>query len=237
VRNRCRPGLWACTKGLQAVGNGAHLASMMPRLNAHTAGTRAAPLRVAAVHEADTGSALRPERADDGRRQDSRGAVPRWHVCDCLFDARRELSLDKSIIKGPHVKEIWYDPRYGVSCLIHQSDQWGNPDVQTADQQTRQRLDFPAGRYGGRLPVARPSTETGSNSLGSPIFGLLRLLRRTNRQRYLPTPLGVRQERNPPRFQNQVQRNRAAIASPQRIVASCERGHIHRPIGVRDLNI
>ena len=133
---RCRPGLRACTKGLQAIGKRSAFGQHDSTAECSHRWTRAAPLRVAAVHEADTGPALRPERADDGRRQDSRGAVPRWHVCDCLFDARRELSLDKSIIKGPHVKEIWYDARYGVSCVIHQSDQWG---IQTYKPPTSKR--------------------------------------------------------------------------------------------------
>jgi Putative collagen-binding domain of a collagenase len=35
------------------------------------------------------------------------------------------FTLKKSIIKCARVKEIWYDLRYGVSYLIHQSDQWG----------------------------------------------------------------------------------------------------------------
>lgn len=35
------------------------------------------------------------------------------------------FTLDKSIIKANRVNEIWYDPRYGISYLIHQSDQWG----------------------------------------------------------------------------------------------------------------
>jgi uncharacterized protein DUF4038/collagenase-like protein with putative collagen-binding domain len=35
------------------------------------------------------------------------------------------FTLDKSIIKGERVKEIWYDPRYGVSYEVHQTDRWG----------------------------------------------------------------------------------------------------------------
>jgi hypothetical protein len=43
-----------------------------------------------------------------------------------VYSPRGEsFTLDKSIIKGSRVKEIWYDPRYGVPYLIHQSDQWG----------------------------------------------------------------------------------------------------------------
>jgi len=43
-----------------------------------------------------------------------------------IYSPRGEaFTLDKSIIKGDRVKEIWYDPRYGVSYLFHQTDRWG----------------------------------------------------------------------------------------------------------------
>jgi hypothetical protein len=35
------------------------------------------------------------------------------------------FALDKSIIKAERVREIWYDPRYGVSYEFHQTDHWG----------------------------------------------------------------------------------------------------------------
>ncbi|MCB0845079.1 MAG: glycoside hydrolase family 140 protein [Bacteroidetes bacterium] len=35
------------------------------------------------------------------------------------------FSIDKSYIKGKRIKEIWYDPRYGVSHLIHTGDTQG----------------------------------------------------------------------------------------------------------------
>ena len=35
------------------------------------------------------------------------------------------FTLNKHVIKGRRLKEIWYDPRYGVSYLIHEADAWG----------------------------------------------------------------------------------------------------------------
>jgi hypothetical protein len=43
-----------------------------------------------------------------------------------IYSPRGEsFTLDKSIIEGERLKEIWYDPRYGVSYLFHQTDRWG----------------------------------------------------------------------------------------------------------------
>jgi hypothetical protein len=43
-----------------------------------------------------------------------------------IYSPRGEsFTLDKSIIQAERVKEIWYDPRYGVSYLFHQTDRWG----------------------------------------------------------------------------------------------------------------
>lgn len=43
-----------------------------------------------------------------------------------VYSPRGEsFTLDKSIIKAQRVKEIWYDPRYGISYEIHQTDGWG----------------------------------------------------------------------------------------------------------------
>jgi hypothetical protein len=33
--------------------------------------------------------------------------------------------VDKHVIRGRRLKEIWYDPRYGVAYLVHESDTWG----------------------------------------------------------------------------------------------------------------
>ena len=35
------------------------------------------------------------------------------------------FTVNKQVIKGRRLKEIWYDPRYGVSYLIHETDTWG----------------------------------------------------------------------------------------------------------------
>jgi Protein of unknown function (DUF4038)/Putative collagen-binding domain of a collagenase len=43
-----------------------------------------------------------------------------------VYSPRGEsFTLDKSIIKAERLKEIWYDPRYGVSYEFHQTDRWG----------------------------------------------------------------------------------------------------------------
>jgi hypothetical protein len=43
-----------------------------------------------------------------------------------VYSPRGEsFAIDKSVIKGERLKEIWYDPRYGVSYEFHQSDCWG----------------------------------------------------------------------------------------------------------------
>ena len=43
-----------------------------------------------------------------------------------VYSPRGEsFTPDKSIIKAERVREIWYDPRYGIPYLIHQSDRWG----------------------------------------------------------------------------------------------------------------
>ena len=35
------------------------------------------------------------------------------------------FTVDKQVISGSRVNEIWYDPRYGTSALLHTSDRWG----------------------------------------------------------------------------------------------------------------
>ena len=43
-----------------------------------------------------------------------------------VYSPRGEsFTLDKSIIKADRLKEVWYDPRYGISYVIHQTDRWG----------------------------------------------------------------------------------------------------------------
>jgi len=43
-----------------------------------------------------------------------------------VYSPRGEsFSIDKSYIKARYIKEIWYDPRYGVSYLIHTGDTQG----------------------------------------------------------------------------------------------------------------
>lgn len=37
----------------------------------------------------------------------------------------KQFSIDKGVIKGKHVTEIWYDPRYGISYKIHTGDTKG----------------------------------------------------------------------------------------------------------------
>ncbi len=37
----------------------------------------------------------------------------------------KPFTVDKSIIQGERVREIWFDPRYGVSHHIHTSDNVG----------------------------------------------------------------------------------------------------------------
>ena len=39
--------------------------------------------------------------------------------------AGEAFTVDKHVIKGRRLNEIWYDPRYGVSYLIHEADSWG----------------------------------------------------------------------------------------------------------------
>ena len=48
------------------------------------------------------------------------------HSFAFVYTPRGEpFTVDKNVIKAKRVKEIWYDPRYGVSYHIHTSDQWG----------------------------------------------------------------------------------------------------------------
>jgi Protein of unknown function (DUF4038)/Putative collagen-binding domain of a collagenase len=35
------------------------------------------------------------------------------------------FTLNKNVIKGRRLREIWYDPRYGVSYQVHETDAWG----------------------------------------------------------------------------------------------------------------
>ena len=43
-----------------------------------------------------------------------------------IYSPRGEFfTVDKSVIKGKRMREVWYDPRYGVSYEFHQSDCWG----------------------------------------------------------------------------------------------------------------
>jgi hypothetical protein len=54
-----------------------------------------------------------------------------------VYSPRGEsFSLDKGIIKAQRVKEIWYDPRYGISFEIHQTD---NAGIQTYTPPTNGR--------------------------------------------------------------------------------------------------
>ena len=59
------------------------------------------------------GTKVRAARADDG----SLGFIssPRGE----------SFTVNKSLIKADRVKEIWYDPRYGVAYEIHTTDRWG----------------------------------------------------------------------------------------------------------------
>jgi hypothetical protein len=36
-----------------------------------------------------------------------------------------QFTIDKSVIKGKRVNEIWYGPRYGISYKIHTGDTKG----------------------------------------------------------------------------------------------------------------
>ena len=43
-----------------------------------------------------------------------------------VYSSRGEsLAVDKNAIKARRVREIWYDPRYGVARLMHTTDNWG----------------------------------------------------------------------------------------------------------------
>jgi hypothetical protein len=43
-----------------------------------------------------------------------------------VYSPRGEsFTVDKHVIRGRRLKEIWYDPRYGVAYLVHESDTWG----------------------------------------------------------------------------------------------------------------
>ncbi len=43
-----------------------------------------------------------------------------------IYSPRGEsFSIDKSNIKARYIKEIWYDPRYGISYHIHTGDTKG----------------------------------------------------------------------------------------------------------------
>jgi hypothetical protein len=59
------------------------------------------------------GAKLRAARASDGSF-----AV--------VYSPRGEpFTLDKSIIKAARLQEAWFDPRYGVTYPLHETDQWG----------------------------------------------------------------------------------------------------------------
>lgn len=36
-----------------------------------------------------------------------------------------KITIDKHVIKAERVRQAWYDPRYGVSYVIHEGDPWG----------------------------------------------------------------------------------------------------------------
>jgi hypothetical protein len=43
-----------------------------------------------------------------------------------IYTPRGEkFTVDKNIIKAKRIKEIWYDPRYGIAHHVHGSDNWG----------------------------------------------------------------------------------------------------------------
>jgi len=41
------------------------------------------------------------------------------------FKRGESFALDKNAIRARHVKELWYDPRYGVTRQLHSPDNWG----------------------------------------------------------------------------------------------------------------
>ena len=54
-----------------------------------------------------------------------------------IYSPRGEgFTLNKSVIKGEHLRETWYDPRYGVSYHIKEQDTWG---IQTYQPPTNGR--------------------------------------------------------------------------------------------------
>lgn len=43
-----------------------------------------------------------------------------------IYSPRGEsFTVDKTALQAKRVKEIWYDPKYGVARHIHTSDNWG----------------------------------------------------------------------------------------------------------------
>jgi hypothetical protein len=43
-----------------------------------------------------------------------------------IYSSRGEsFTVDKNAIQARRVKEIWYDPRYGVARQVHSTDNWG----------------------------------------------------------------------------------------------------------------
>ena len=43
-----------------------------------------------------------------------------------IYSPRGEqFTLDKSVVKGEHVTEAWFDPRYGVTYPLMETDRWG----------------------------------------------------------------------------------------------------------------
>ena len=36
-----------------------------------------------------------------------------------------KFTVNKNSIKAERVREIWYDPRYGIAYYVHSTDNWG----------------------------------------------------------------------------------------------------------------
>lgn len=70
-------------------------------------GAFAAAVRVAAVAGAGAGPVDDPQRDGDGAGDDPGG---------------KPFTVNRAIIKADRVKEIWWDPRYGVAHHVHPSD-------------------------------------------------------------------------------------------------------------------
>jgi hypothetical protein len=43
-----------------------------------------------------------------------------------VYSLRGEaFTLDKSVVKAARIQEVWFDPRYGVTYPIHETDHGG----------------------------------------------------------------------------------------------------------------